>query len=395
MWLSIDSITRFVTLFVLFLFPLTSLIYLISPIDLFDKNFYLIFCYFLILLIILINLNKTLVNDNILLFGYLLFLLLILITRTLFFAQTPSDIFENRIIFTLPLAYLFAISIRHVDKREILKIIIFIISSSAIVGIIHSIYFPEIFIGEGVERGEIQILDEGNYKREFSFFFSANLFGSMLVLGTYIILFHGSKIFNNVTRIFLIILFFIAVSYTQSRFPFLTMFLLIFLYVLRSKMNLLIKVTSLLLAFFVSAIIIGLLPDLILRFLTIDAGRILKASMAADLIFENIKSIIIGVSFDDVESKNTIYGISNVKTLVTISDNSILAVGMASGFFNMLIFILLLGKLIIKSRYKIEMVSIFLGFILYNTIYWDIYIFYLVIIIQMFSNQKIFLSDAK
>ena len=160
-------------------------------------------------------------------------------------------------------------------------------------------------------------------------------------------------------------------------------------------MNLLIKVTSLLLAFFVSAIIIGLLPDLILRFLTIDAGRILKASMAADLIFENIKSIIIGVSFDDVESKNTIYGISNVKTLVTISDNSILAVGMASGFFNMLIFILLLGKLIIKSRYKIEMVSIFLGFILYNTIYWDIYIFYLVIIIQMFSNQKIFLSDAK
>jgi hypothetical protein len=373
---------------IIIVFPLTTALYKIYPLDFVNKNAYLLFVYFVAVAVILLN-NRALLNNHIARLAVLLlfFSFLILIIRTVLFQQTSAEVFENRIILSFPFFFILAYCVGQSNFSSTRNSFLVSISIIAFLGIIRSFFFPSLFIGEGIGRDEIVFLEEGVTPREFSIIGSPNAYGVLVCMGLYFIAFKGIESYRNFLYIALFTIFFVAVFLSESRFPSLLAILFLISYLggrglQRYRIVLLVAV---LMAF--SFLVFDNFQGAAARLgQGEDRARVIKAQLSLDLIFQSLESVIIGVPFQAVADASY--------DSITISDNSILAVGMASGFFIMLVQVLFAFFLIWRSQHRIAIGFLSLSYLLYNAIYWDVAVFYLSLLYVWFSPKRPDLSST-
>lgn len=363
-------------------FPQTTFLYLLYPFDLFGKNVYLLS----VLLTSIVLLTFSLANYldiRVVQYGSLMLYLavMIILLRSILFEQGVRDLFENRILISIPFYYLLAFVIVSIDKERALWCLQYSVFIIALLGIVRSVFFPELAILEQANRGEIVELEKGDRVREFSVLGNANNYAVILCIGLCAYL--SDKLINS-KRIIDYIIFltiFGAVFLSESRYPCI-LAVIIFVFRFLDLRKIIEGLMMLLLIIVGAALIIpGEIAELMYRYQqsSIGEGRIIKVILAANLLFSSSESFIIGVSFQDVT--NAIYH------SVTISDNSILAIGMAGGVPLMIAQLLFLLFLILTQNNRFAVALVMFPFLLYNMIYWDVVVFYLFILVVIFQND--------
>lgn len=328
----------------------------------------------------------------------LISVLFVIFFRSALYEEVVS-IFEYRTFFLLIVyscSLYFVLENSGLDfKRKLLNVMMFNFFIQAVVGIIHTLYFPNIVVGiELDDSGDsLYVLDvgEGGF-RESGLLIGANVYGNFLALGVFLLL----GIIKNTREKFKLkeVLFFFAyfflltwaVYLSGSRLALFSVFVFLFC----------IFVATFGIKYSFFPVIFGFLVLLFSPILdtfverTVNhgsGGRIDKINLALDMLFSNPVSFMFGASEEVVSNAKTLDGLA-------FSDNSFFLVflnyGVPVGILLIFGFLYLLFKRSIVNLYSLAFFFYILMTLFFNnSILWDIWLVYVFAVYYLIFNSKL------
>lgn len=303
----------------------------------------------------------------------MLLALIIISARYWLYGEGIDKIFLYRIILT-PLLYcgVAYCYLREKAKKEIVKKIIFCSCLiQAVIGLLHTYFFPYIFLGLNPDS-LFKIVRGVGAMREAGTLLSASLYANLILLGIFILINSYKK--WRLPRLAVHILMFIliwGVAISASRWPFIIAVFLLILYF--KKLLLSKKIVSILLIILFFGIF---LPNIFIymaqKVATGEvASRIAKYHVALSSLLESSSNFLVGPTF----------GRTNTDIDATsFSDNSYLLLMITFGVPFICLFLFLFSHIIRKTisinRNYFILLYFLITLFVTNSILWDVWLFY-------------------
>ena len=372
-----EKLINYIFFLILIFYPLANLIHYFIPKDIYGVNLYSLICFLSIYIIFFLKLLKSNLNylKILVVLTFLSFLFLLLINFSIH--PTNSNYFkqyEIGITFFIINTLCFLI----IEKKNS-KIVASIIIFSCLIQALFSI------INEFITYNKITFFNYDDENRQTGFLLNANLFSSFILTGL-ILTFHQKFFFNNHTynilKTLIIIIFFLALYYTESRFSIYisVVYLLIFVfYSLYKKFNSnkfilssIIITSTLIISSLLFFKYIGSINNRIVMGFN-DEIRIIKYYLGIKTILLNPIDLLFGMNremFSQLRILNT-----------RLSDNSIIYLIMYFGipytcFLFFSIYSVCIKYLNINLFFIIIFIILILNLFLTGAIFWHVYLLY-------------------
>jgi len=309
-----------------------------------------------------------------------------------------------RCFFSIPLFWsLYRVFVIKDDiKNKVLKIIIYNCFFIAIFGIIHFFFFPEILINR-VDTAALNIYSIPGHYSESAFFGNPSYYSAILVVGLTAI--YLSKCKNLLYSLMFIVIFFgIGISTSRLAIIFSIIFLVLFLKNLISGKHLLTVIVLLIIILVVSIFFESIY---FLKAFEYGIGKLrIKTLISEKNIISWINEIMpkrvtkseIGLKSLFFNTSNFFFGTSELKYLckgdTSFSDNSFIFIclnyGMPLGILWIFIVLLKIVPIrLLKGKYIIIFSFFYANFLLTPSVYWDLWLLYVLGIINYIDTKSL------
>ncbi len=274
-------------------------------------------------------------------------------------------------------------------KSKISKILLFNFVAQAVIGIIHSLYFPHIVTGIELDNSgaKFYVLDpgEGGF-RESGLLIGSNVYGNFLVLGIFLIIGHlrGATIFRLFFLLFSAFLIFWAIYLSGSRLALANGFLISFVVIVR---HFGIKYFSVPVIFALLVVLTTSVFDNVIERTEShgSGGRVEKAELAINMLSDSMTSMFLGPSLAVLANTKTFDGLQ-------FSDNSFMHLALQHGvFISIVCFIVVFYS--VARNVKGSVVSILMCYYIITTLYfnnsilWDIWLLYAIAVMYILAGR--------
>ncbi len=264
------------------------------------------------------------------------------------------------------------------EKRDVVgKIVFWNCLIQAIIGIVHHYFFAYILTGSsdyvGLDGSSYKIVEPGEGgQREPGTLLSSSLYANFILIGEFLLAssYRTWRFPKILEYTFLLVLVW-GILLAGSRWPSCGAMLFLFLYFKRDRpLKKMAFIPIIMLAgFYSQGHILGIITRIVKEGMS---ARLPKISLALGTIFENITSFLLGPSFHTGDMR--VNGIG-------FSDNSFLSLAMVFGvpltFLSLLFFIYVIKRTMVVQENWIILAYVIGTLFVVNSIYWDMWIFYL------------------